>query len=234
MSPTARSDAVIEFDDVDMRYPDGTVALRGIDLSVPAGSLSFLTGPSGAGKSTLLKLILCAERATAGSVRVAGYDLARIKPRSIPYLRRNIGVVFQDFKLLQARTAAENVAVALEVRGAPPEVVRSKVRQVLAQVGLRGREHLRPGSLSGGEQQRLAVARAVLGEPAIVLADEPTGNLDPALGGEIIELLVRIQQRGTTLVIATHDPAVVERHPEARLLRLEGGKLVDDSGGGTP
>ena len=220
---------VIEFDDVDMRYPDGTAALRGLQLSVASGEFCFLTGPSGAGKSTLLKLVLCAERATAGAVRVAGYDLARIKPRSIPYLRRNIGVVFQDFKLLSSRSAAENVAVALEVRGVAPTEIQSKVRQVLAQVGLRGREHLRPDVMSGGEQQRLAVARAILGEPAIVLADEPTGNLDPELGREILELLIRIHRRGTTLIVATHDPVLVERHPQARRLHLEAGRLVEDT-----
>lgn len=232
--PRRPSEAVIEFDDVDMRYPDGTAALRSIDLAIPSGAFCFLTGPSGAGKSTLLKLILCAERASAGAVRVAGYDLARIKPRSIPFLRRNIGVVFQDFKLLQSRNAAENAAMALEVRGAPRQVIRSKVHQILAQVGLRDREHLRPGSLSGGEQQRLAVARAILGEPAIVLADEPTGNLDPALGREILELLIRIHQRGTTLIVATHDPVLVEQHPEARQLHLEGGRLVEDLEGAAP
>ncbi len=219
---------IIELEGVAKRYPDGTIALQGIDLSIGPGSLCFITGPSGAGKSTLLRLIHCAERATSGTVRVGGNDPSRLKARSIPFLRRNIGVVFQDFKLLPARTVSENVGMALEVVGVSPRTIRTRVKQVLSQVGLGGRGHLKPDSLSGGEQQRVAVARAIINEPAIVLADEPTGNLDPALSREILELLLRIHRRGTTLLVATHDPELLTRTPSSRLLHLEGGRLIRD------
>ncbi len=219
---------IIALDDVDMRYSDGTAALRGVTLSIEAGGFCFVTGPSGAGKSTLLRLIYAAEQATAGTVRVAGHDLARLKPRSVPFLRRNIGVVFQDFKLLPSRTAAANVAIGLEVLGLPPRRIRARTRQVLAQVGLTGRGHLRPDVLSGGEQQRVAVARAIINEPAIVLADEPTGNLDSDKGFEIMTLLERVQRKGATLVVATHDTELVRRFPEARRLHLVAGRLVED------
>jgi len=225
----SRDSSVVVFDDVDKRYGDGTAALRGVGLSLSPAEFCFITGPSGAGKSTLLRMIYAAERATAGVVHVAGHDLARLKPRSIPFLRRNIGVVFQDFKLLPSRTAAANVAIGLEVQGISPRRIRSRVRQVLAQVGLAGRGHLKPGSLSGGEQQRVAVARAIINEPAIVLADEPTGNLDADLGYEIMELLERVNRRGATLVVATHDMDLVHRFPEARHVQLEGGRIVADS-----
>ena len=227
--PSADADPpIIELKGVEKRYPDGTVALRDIDLTVEAGALCFITGPSGAGKSTLLKLVHCAELASSGNVQVGGNDPARLKPRSIPFLRRNIGVVFQDFKLLPARTVAENVGMALEVVGESPRTIRTRVKQVLSQVGLGGRGHLRPGSLSGGEQQRVAVARAIINEPAIVLADEPTGNLDPALSREILDLLVRIHRKGTTLLVATHDPELLTRAPSARLLHLVDGRITRD------
>ncbi len=219
---------IIELKGVEKRYPDGTVALRDVDLTVEAGALCFITGPSGAGKSTLLKLVHCAELASTGTVRVGGNNPARLKSRSIPFLRRNIGVVFQDFKLLPAHTVAENVGMALEVVGVSPRTIRTRVKQVLSQVGLGGRGHMKPGSLSGGEQQRVAVARAIINEPAIVLADEPTGNLDPALSREILDLLVRIHHKGTTLLVATHDPELLTRAPDARLLHLEGGRITRD------
>lgn len=227
--PSADADPpIIELKGVEKRYPDGTVALRDIDLTVKAGALCFITGPSGAGKSTLIKLVHCAELASSGTVQVGGNDPARLKARSIPFLRRNIGVVFQDFKLLPSRTVAENVGMTLEVVGESPRTIRTRVKQVLSQVGLAGREHLRPGSLSGGEQQRVAVARAIINEPAIVLADEPTGNLDPALSREILDLLVRIHRKGTTLLVATHDPELLTRAPCARLLHLVDGRITRD------
>jgi cell division transport system ATP-binding protein len=219
---------VIAFDDVDMRYADGTGALRGVSFTTEPGEMCFVTGPSGAGKSTLLRLIYCAQRPSTGAVCVAGHDLSRLKPRSVPYLRRNVGVVFQDFKLLQSRTVVENVAVSLEVLGLPRQRIRARVRQVLSQVGLTGRGHLRPDSLSGGEQQRVAVARAIINEPAILLADEPTGNLDDTLGHDILDLLAGIHSQGATLLVATHDMEAVGRFPGARHLRLEGGRLVGD------
>ena len=218
--------SIIALDDVDMRYADGTAALRGICFEAEQGSFTLVTGPSGAGKSTLLKLIHGAERATAGTVRVAGHDLSLLKRSSLPFLRRNIGVVFQDFKLLQSRTVEENVALTLEVLGESPRRTQARVKQVLAQVGLSGRGHLRPGSLSGGEQQRVAVARAIINEPAILLADEPTGNLDQALGKGIFDLLESIHGQGATLILATHEPAAPERFATARHLQLDAGRLV--------
>jgi len=218
---------IIAFDDVDKHYPDGTRALRGVSFSLGAGEFCVVTGASGAGKSTLLKLIYSAERVTAGTVQVAGHDLSRLKRGSIPYLRRNVGVVFQDFKLLPSRTVTENVGMTLEVLGASPRLIGARVRQVLAQVGLSGRGHLRPDSLSGGEQQRVAVARAIINEPAILLADEPTGNLDPELGMEILDLLANIHGQGTTLILATHDLAAVERFEGTRRLHLDGGRLAE-------
>lgn len=229
MNAPTRAAPIIELAGVSMRYPDGTLALRDLDLAIQPGTLCFVTGPSGAGKSTLLKLLHCAELATHGTVRVGGNNPAKLKARSIPFLRRNIGVVFQDFKLLPARTVNENVGMALEVIGQSPRAIQSRVKQVLSQVGLSERGHMRPGALSGGEQQRVAVARAIINEPAIVLADEPTGNLDPALSREILDLLVRIQARGTTLVVATHDPELLSRAREPRLLHLVGGRLTRDS-----
>ena len=221
---------IIKFDDVDKQYPDGTRALRGVSFALQAGEFCLATGPSGAGKSTLLKLVYSAERVSAGTVQVAGHDLSQLKRGSIPYLRRNIGVVFQDFKLLPSRTVVENVGMTLEVLGASPRLTRARVRQVLAQVGLSGRGHLRPGSLSGGEQQRVAMARAIINEPAILLADEPTGNLDADLGREILDLLANIHRQGTTLVLATHDMAAVERFGDARRLHLDGGRLAEVGG----
>ncbi len=226
------SGPIIAFADVDKRYPDGTTALRGVDFALAPGELCLVTGASGAGKSTLLKLVYGAERATMGTVEVAGHDLAQLKAGSIPFLRRNIGVVFQDFKLLPSRTVAENVGMALEVLGTSPRQIGARVRQVLGQVGLAGRGHLRPDSLSGGEQQRVAVARAVLNEPVILLADEPTGNLDEDLGHEILELLARIHHKGTTVVLATHDRAAINHFAAARRLHLDAGKLVDERGDG--
>jgi len=208
----------IAFDDVDKRYADGTLALRSVSFALQPGELCVVTGPSGAGKSTLLKLVYSAERATAGTVWVAGHDLSKLKQGSIPFLRRNIGVVFQDFKLLPSRTVAENVGMSLEVVGASPRRISARVRQVLAQVGLSGRGHLRPGSLSGGEQQRVAVARAII--------NEPTGNLDTDLGREILDLLANIHTQGTTLILATHDPTALERFDTARRLHLDSGRLT--------
>lgn len=193
---------------------------------VDKGEFVFLTGPSGAGKTTLLKLLFCAERATRGQILVNGRNIARIRESSIPYLRRNIGVVFQDFKLLNNRTVFENVALALDVIGAKRKEIKSKVWKILKLVGLQHKINTKPLRLAGGEQQRIAIARALVNDPAILLADEPTGNLDPDLTIEIVNLLKDINARGTTVMIATHDRSLVEKLHK-RTLILDKGKLLN-------
>lgn len=205
-------------------YGTDAQALVDLSLEINKGELVFLTGPSGAGKSTLLKLIFCAERPTRGQLLVNGRNVARLSARAVPYLRRNIGVVFQDFKLLARRTVEENVAVALEVLGVPGRVVRQKTYAILKQVGLAHKLHQHPTRLSGGEQQRVAIARALVNEPQILLADEPTGNLDHERSREILELLESANARGTTMLIATHDARLLDRGK--RVIALENGRLV--------
>jgi cell division transport system ATP-binding protein len=207
----------------------GAPALRGVSLEVADGDAVLLTGPSGAGKTTLLRLIFAAERPDRGELFVAGRSVGKLRASSIPYVRRNIGVVFQDFKLLLDRSALENVAVALEILGLPSREVRERSVRALAAVGLEQKLRTRAGALSGGEQQRVAVARAIVGEPAILLCDEPTGNLDPDRAHDLLFLLEEIHQRGTTMLICTHDPAVVDFGAEVgwRRARLVDGELLD-------
>jgi len=207
-------------------YTGDQYALSDVTLEVDRGDFLFLIGPSGAGKSTLLKLIFCAEQATRGQILVDGINLQRLKRSKIPYLRRKIGVVFQDFKLLGDRTALANVALALEVLGHPRSYTDKKVRQVLRLVGLEGKEHQLSRRLSGGEQQRVAIARAVAADPVLVLADEPTGNLDNEITMDILELFREINRRGTTVVVATHNRDLIERVPGAKVAMLRQGMLV--------
>jgi cell division transport system ATP-binding protein len=204
-------------------------ALRGVSLTVAEGDALVLTGPSGAGKTTLLRLIFAAERPDRGELYVAGRSVSKLRASSIPFVRRNIGVVFQDFKLLADRSALENVAVTLEILGLPRREIDERAGIALEAVGLGTRLESRAGSLSGGEQQRVAVARAIVGEPAILLCDEPTGNLDPERSHDLLELLSKIHARGTTIVIATHDPGVVDFGIDAgwRRARLVDGELLD-------
>lgn len=202
-------------------------ALSDVSLHVEKGDFVFLTGASGAGKSTLLKLLFAAERPTRGQIFVNGQDIGRLKARSVPFFRRQLGVVFQDFKLIPHRTVAENVAMTLWVCGRPEREIRKRVAATLKAVGLVHRAHVLPARLSGGEQQRAAIARALINDPVLMLADEPTGNLDPSLSSEIMSLLERANARGTTVVMATHDEALIERHPK-RILTLEDGALVAD------
>lgn len=219
--------AMIEMYNVSKRYPNGVDALRDVTLKIGDGEFVFLSGPSGAGKSTLMKLFLCLERATEGQVVVGGRNIMTLRRGSIPYLRRNIGMVFQDFRLLQRRTVFENVAIALEILGLPRRELVPRVHQTLEAVGL-GRYHRElPQSLSGGEQQRVAIARALVNEPAILLADEPTGNLDPELSLEILGLLMDIHRKGTTVLVATHNWHLLETH-RMRTLTLNKGVLVGD------
>ncbi len=213
---------------VSKSYNPGQFALRDVSLSFGRGEFVFLTGPSGAGKTTLLKLVFAAERPSEGQIVVLGRNAPRLGPRAIPPLRQRIGVVFQDFKLLSRRTVEENVALALQVTGTPPREIRAKVFAVLKQLGLQHRRFHYPLSLSGGEQQRVAIARALVNEPEILLADEPTGNLDPDLTIEIMDLIASTALRGTTVVVATHELEIVRRYGK-RVVRLEDGRIVEDT-----
>ena len=206
-------------------------ALENVNLRLDKGEFAFLTGPSGAGKTTLLRLLLREEKPTRGQVLVMGQSVAHLPPGRIPYLRRNIGVVFQDFKLLPRKTVFENVAFALEIVGVTGRPQRTRVRQVLQELNLYDQRDAYPEELSDGEQQRTAIARAVANRPAILLADEPTGNLDPDLSRDILLLFKRIHLHGTTVLVATHDVELIRSMPR-RLLRLERGRLVGDTEAG--
>ncbi len=221
---------MIQMFHVTKAYPGDPPVLTDINLDLDKAEFVFLTGPSGAGKSTLLKLMFLAERPTRGQILIAGRNIARVRESSIPYLRRNIGVVFQDFKLLPTRTVAENVGFTLDVLGTPREEVRERSIKMLRRVGLEHKADVSPMKLSGGEQQRVSLARALVNDPAMLLADEPTGNLDPALTVEIMDLLCDVNARGTTVIVATHDASLIERY-EKRTLRLERGALVSDERG---
>ncbi len=212
-------------------YPNGRVALRDVDLALHEGEFVFLVGPSGAGKSTLLRLLIRDELATSGHVVLDGSDLARVPGRKVPELRRKIGIVFQDFKLLPTRTVRENVAFALEVTGTPRRRIGPAVDRALAVVGLTAQADQRPTTLSGGEQQRTAIARALVHEPRLFIADEPTGNLDPLISWEIIQLLLHINDLGVTVLMATHNADVVTAL-RRRVVALEEGRVVRDEVGG--
>jgi len=216
---------LISFSAVAKRYPGGQDALAGVSFSLEAGELAFVTGPSGAGKSTLLKLIPAIERPTAGSVVVNGQNVGALKRGAVPYLRRNLGLVFQDHKLLYDRTVYDNVMLPLTFGTLAPRDAARRVRAALDKVGLLARERANPIQLSGGEQQRLAIARAVVNRPAVLVADEPTANLDAESAARIVDILISFNQVGVTLVLATHDEALVARHGK-RVLQLAGGRLV--------
>jgi cell division transport system ATP-binding protein len=210
-------------------YGRGGAALNGVSFALKKGEFCFLTGHSGAGKSTVMRLIHMAERPTRGEVRVAGHSSATIRPREIAMLRRKIGYVFQDFRLLQDRSASANIAFALEVTGARRTVIRTKVGRLLSQVGLAAKAESLPSELSGGEQQRVAVARALAHDPLVLLADEPTGNLDERAMFGIFDLFREINTNGTAVLFATHNLDLVRRNPGFRVIELENGKVVFDS-----
>jgi cell division transport system ATP-binding protein len=218
---------VIQLFHVTKEYPGDGPALQDVTLEIDKGEFVFLTGPSGAGKSTLLKLIFCDEPATSGQLLLFGKNVAKIRPAAVPFVRRHIGVVFQDFKLLPQRTVAENVALPLEVRGLADKEIKKRVKALLRSVGLEHRADKFPPSLSGGEQQRVAVARALSADPTLLLADEPTGNLDPERTLEVMDLLHGANARGTTVVVATHDRTLLERY-KRRVIALDRGRLVSD------
>lgn len=218
---------MIEFVNVSKIYGNSTVALQGVSTFIQRGEFVFLVGPSGAGKSTFTRLIYREETATEGVVLFEDRNVARLRRREVPYLRRKIGVVFQDFRLLPDRTVYENVAFAMLVTGATSKEIRRRVPEVLELVGLHGKADAFPHELSGGEQQRTAVARAVVNYPQVILADEPTGNLDPDTAWEIIKLLIDINRLGATVVVATHAKEIVDALGR-RVLALQGGRLVRD------
>ena len=221
---------MIRLQDVTKVYGGGIVAARDIDLDIRKGEFVFLVGPSGSGKSTLIRMSLREERVTKGIIWVAGKDITKMPAWKVPYLRRTVGTAFQDFKLLPSKTVGENVAFALEVIGRPRSVVRRQVQQVLELVGLSTKLERYPRQLSGGEQQRVSIARAFVNRPPILLADEPTGNLDPATSVGIMRLLDRINRTGTTVVMATHDHAIVDAM-KRRVVQLERGRIVRDQAG---
>jgi cell division transport system ATP-binding protein len=224
---------MIRFDQVHKRYANGREALAGVSFKIAAGELAFLTGHSGAGKSSILKLMALIERPTRGQVVVNNQNTVSIKPRGIPQFRRQIGVVFQDHKLLHDRPIADNVALPLIIAGVPKREIDKRVRAALDQVGLLSKEKSRPLELSTGEQQRVGIARAVVARPTLLIADEPTGNLDPELAVEIMQLFKRFNDVGVTVVIATHDVHLIERFAARRII-LDDGRVTGETGPALP
>ena len=218
---------MIEFTNVEKTYEQGNTALNGVTMQIDDGEFCFLVGPSGSGKSTIIKMITGELRPTSGSVHVNGYSLERIRKREIPYLRRTVGVVFQDFRLIANKTVYENVAFAMRVIGAKPREIKERVPYVLDLVGLGNKKDRHPGEMSGGEQQRLAITRALVNNPSTIIADEPTGNLDPARSFEIMALLEEINNLGTTVLVVTHEKDLVETFSK-RVIPNDDGMVVSD------
>ena len=218
---------MIDFENVTKTYETGTHALNGIDLHIDDGEFVFLVGASGSGKSTMIKLLTAELQPTGGSINVNGYQLEKIKRSAIPYMRRTLGVIFQDFRLIDNKTVYENVAFAMRVIGASSKEIKQRVPYVLELVGLENKARRLPNELSGGEQQRVAIARALVNNPSMIIADEPTGNLDPARSFEIMLLLEQINALGTTVMVVTHEKGLVDRFTK-RVVALEAGKIVSD------
>lgn len=218
---------IIEMKDVSKKYGNGTTALRGVSVNVEPGEFAYIVGPSGAGKSTFIKLLYREEKLDKGSLKVGAFNLGKIKKKDVPMLRRSVGVVFQDYKLLPKKTVFENIAYAMEVIGEKPRNIKKRVMEVLDLVGLKHKIRSFPNELSGGEQQRIAIARAIVNNPKVLIADEPTGNLDPENSWEIMNLLERINLQGTTILMATHNSQIVNtlRH---RVIAIEDGRVVRD------
>ncbi|WP_085991359.1 cell division ATP-binding protein FtsE [Oceanobacillus senegalensis] len=218
---------MIAMKDIYKTYPNGVTALNGVSVQIDQGEFVYIVGPSGAGKSTFIKLIFREEKPSSGSIIINDTNLAEIKEKMVPYLRREIGVVFQDFRLLPKLTVYENIAFALEVINESPRNIRKRVMEVLEIVGLKNKARFRPDELSGGEQQRVSIARAIVNQPKIVIADEPTGNLDPETSLEIMKTFESINERGTTIIMATHSKEIVNRF-KRRVIAIEDGIIARD------
>ncbi len=224
------AETIVEFETVGLRYGTGAEVLRDLDFRLTRGAFYFLTGPSGAGKTSLLKLLYLAQRPTRGRMAMFGDDLGEASRDQLPDYRRRIGVVYQDFRLVRHLSAFDNVALPLRIAGRSEAEVEAPVRELLAWVGLADRASAKPPTLSGGEQQRVAIARAVIARPELLVADEPTGNVDAAMAQRILHLLTAMNRDGTTVVVATHDLGLIAATPGAQLIRLENGKLIDPTG----
>lgn len=224
---------MIEFQNVSKTYSNGTKALQNVSLKVDKGEFVFIVGSSGAGKSTFLKLIMGEEKANSGEITVNGKKLSTLRNRDIPYLRRTMGIVFQDFRLIDTMTVYENVAFAMHVVGAAPKNIRKRVPYILGLVGLQNKAKCLPAELSGGERQRVSLARALVNNPEMIIADEPTGNIDPALSYEIVDLLSEINRRGTTVLMVTHEHNLV-KHFHRRVVQIHDGQVVADSARKSP
>ncbi|WZL72155.1 cell division ATP-binding protein FtsE [Clostridiaceae bacterium 35-E11] len=218
---------MINFSNVTKQYEQNAIALSNINIKIDKGDFAFLVGPSGAGKSTFIKLLLKEVEPTNGKILIDGTDITKLSQRKIPYLRRKMGVVFQDFRLLPNKTVYENVAFAMEIIEATPKEIRRKVPMILSMVGISDKAKKYPSELSGGEQQRVSIARAIVNSPAVLIADEPTGNLDPDTAWEIMKLIKQINRRGTTVVMATHAKEIVDMMQQ-RVIAIERGKIVRD------
>ena len=222
---------MIRLRDIHKEYPNGTKALKGVSMQIDDGDFVFLVGPSGSGKSTIIKLITAEIAPTKGKLMVNGYNLNDISEKQIPLLRRTIGVVFQDFRLIEKKTVFENIEVAMRAVGATTSELRRRIPYVLGLVGLTGKSRQLPTQLSGGEQQRVAIARALANNPSVIIADEPTGNLDPARSLEIMSLLEKINDMGTTILVVTHERELVNRFGK-RVVAIESGRIISDAAGG--
>ncbi len=222
---------MIDFKNVKKHYSNGTVALDGVDLHIDDGEFVFIVGHSGAGKTTMMKLLLREEAATSGTITVGDYELTGIKNNQIPYYRRNLGVVFQDFRLFPNKTVYENVAFAMQVVGTPRNMIKRRVPAILTTVNLSDKMQCFPRELSGGEQQRVALARALANNPKMIIADEPTGNIDPKMSIEIMNLLMKINKLGKTVIVVTHEKNLVDYYKQ-RVVMLKDGKIIEDRIGG--
>lgn len=222
---------MIDFENVKKSYPNGTLALNGVNLHVDDGEFVFIVGHSGAGKTTMMKMLLCEERPTSGKIIVGDYDLTKLSRFKIPYYRRELGVVFQDFRLFPKKTVFENVAFAMHVIGTPEKAIKRRVPAILSTVNLTDKFNCFPNELSGGEQQRVALARALANNPKIIIADEPTGNIDPRMSIEIMNLLLKINKLGKTVIVVTHEKGLVDYYKQ-RVVSLKDGQIYEDRVGG--
>lgn len=222
---------MIRFIDVYKSYDNGTKALKGVSMRIDDGEFVFLVGPSGSGKSTIIKLITAEVAPTEGRLMVNGYNLNTIRPRQVPYMRRTLGVIFQDFRLIEKKTIYENLVFAMRAVGASPREIKKRISYVLELVGLEAKADRLPSQISGGEQQRVAIARALVNNPSMIIADEPTGNLDPQRSLEIMMLLEKINELGTTVLVVTHEKELVDRFSK-RVVAIENGRIISDGTGG--